>query len=131
MDVWRGYASELVLNAQTAAATGPAAAATKAALDAKSKASAIIRTATIGTQGAAQIAAAIGGYIAKNVSAAEDSGGGLAATPTLIDSTPYSYARTIQTQEEEDMLNRPYFVKVTDIMDGIETHNVQVSESSF
>jgi hypothetical protein len=65
MDVWKSYSAELVLNAQTAAATGPAAAPTKAALDAKSLVSAIAKTASLGATGAANIAAAVGGYIAK------------------------------------------------------------------
>lgn len=134
MDVWRGYAAELPVNAQTAAATGPAAAATKAALDGKSLATAIIRTTAIGAQGTAQLAAAIGGYIAKTTAAAsEDSSGsvGVATTPTLIDSTPYSYTRTVQSQEEYDALNRPIWVSVEDISNGL-GHQVSVrDESSF
>jgi hypothetical protein len=134
MDVWRGYSAELLVNTQTAAATGPAAAATKAALDAKSLASAIIRTTTLTIEGGAQIAAAVGGYIAKSTAAAsEDSSGGVgvAATPTLIDSTPYSYTRTVQTQEEYDALNRPIWVSVEDISNGL-GHQVNVrDESSF
>ena len=136
MDVWRGYAAELPVNAQTAAATGPAAAATKAALDAKSLATAIIRTTTIGAQGTAQLAAAIGGYISKSMASASadgEGGGsvGVATTPTLIDSTPYSYTRTVQTQEEYDALNRPIWVSVEDISNGL-GHQVNVrDESSF
>lgn len=136
MDVWRGYAAELPVNAQTAAATGPAAAATKAALDAKSLATAIIRTTTIGAQGTAQLAAAIGGYISKSMASASaggEGGGsvGVATTPTLIDSTPYSYTRTVQSQEEYDALNRPIWVSVEDISNGL-GHQVSVrDESSF
>ena len=134
MDVWRGYAAELPVNAETAAATGPAAAATKAALDAKSLTSAIIRTATIGTQGAAQIAAAVGGYIAKSQASMNDGsngGGTVGATPTLIDSTPYSYTRTVQTTEEEDEMNRPIYVMVTDIEEGLGHRATVTNESSF
>ena len=132
MDVWRGYAAELPVNAETAAATGPAAAATKAALDAKSLTSAIIKTATLGTQGTAQIAAAIGGYIAKKAATpSEDSGAGVAATPALISTEPYSYTRTVQSTEEEDMLNRPLFVTVTDIEDGLNQRVTVTNESSF
>lgn len=134
MDVWRGYAAELPVNAETAAATGPAAAATKAALDAKSLTSAIIRTATIGTQGAAQIAAAVGGYIAKSQASMNDGsngGGTVGATPTLIDSTPYSYTRTVQTTEEEDEMNRPIYVTVTDIEEGLGHRATVTNETSF
>lgn len=135
MDVWRGYAAELPINAMTAAAAGPGGAAVaKAALDAKSLTSAIIRTATIGTQGAAQIAAAVGGYIAKSQASMNDGsngGGTVGATPTLIDSTPYSYTRTVQTTEEEDEMNRPIYVTVTDIEDGLGHRATVTNESSF
>ena len=137
MDVWRGYAAELPVNAATAAATGPLTApAMKAALDGKSLATAIIRTTTIGAQGTAQLAAAIGGYISKSMASASaggEGGGsvGVATTPTLIDSTPYSYTRTVQTQEEYDALNRPIWVSVEDISNGL-GHQVNVrDESSF
>lgn len=136
MDVWRGYASELPVNAQTAAASGPAAAATKAALDAKSLAAAIIRTSTLAVQGTSQIAAAIGGYIVKsNASASESAGGGstgVGVTPAVINSAPYEYTRTIQTEGDVDMLNeRPVIVKVVDIEDALNARDVRVSESSF
>lgn len=136
MDVWRGYASELPVNAQTAAASGPAAAATKAALDAKSLAAAIIRTSTLAVQGTSQIAAAIGGYIVKsNASAAESAGGGstgVGVTPAVIDSTPYSYTRTVQTEEDVNMLNQtPIWVSVTDIESGLGQRAQVVGESSF
>lgn len=56
-DIWSGYAKEVgAINAETAAATGPAAAATKAVLDAKSLVSAIANTATIAATAASQIA---------------------------------------------------------------------------
>lgn len=134
MDVWRGYAAELPVNAETAAATGPAAAATLAALNAKSLTAAIIKTAAIGTQGTAQLAAAVGGYIAKNAATPSEDGGtgaGVAATPALIETTPYSYTRTVQSTEEEDMLNRPIFVTVTDIEDGLGQRATVTNESTF
>lgn len=136
MDVWRGYAAELPLNAETAAATGPAAAATKAALDAKSLAAAIIKTSAIGVQGTAQIAAAVGGYISKSKAASMDSEGGSAgvgigATPTLIDSTPYSYTKTVQTTEEEDKLNQPIWVSVVDVENALGQQAKVKTESSF
>ena len=132
MDVWRGYAAEMPVNAETAAATGPDAAATKAALDAKSLTAAIIKTAAIGTQGTAQIAAAIGGYIAKNAATpSEDSGAGVAATPALISTEPYSYTRTVQSVEEEDQLRAPVWVSVEDISSALDQKVVVRNESSF
>lgn len=137
MDVWKSYGAELVLNAQTAAAAGPGAAPTKAALDAKSLASAILRTTSLGATAAANIAAASMGTIAKIRSYNEQLEGlgsssiGATVTPQLIDSTPYTYTRTLQTAEEIDEMNKPIYVKVTDIEDGLE-HKVRVTdESSF
>lgn len=134
IDVWRGYSAELPVNAATAAAAGPAAAAVKAGLDAQSLASAILRSTAIGAEGTAQVAAAIGGYISKSSSNSLSSEGGttgLGATPTLIDSSPYSYTRTVQTTEEEDELNRPIYVTVTDIEDGLKQKVTVTNESSF
>lgn len=137
MDVWKSYGAELALNAETAAATGPAAAATKAALDAKSLASAIIRTAALGTAGAANIAAATMGTISKVQSLKDDGGGGggaagVTANVAEIDSTPYTYTRTLQTSEEEDVIyNKDIWVSVSDIESGL-NHKVKVTdESSF
>lgn len=39
----------------------------------------------------------------------------VAQIPQVIDSTPYSYSRNLQTEEEEEQLNQPIFVSVTDI----------------
>lgn len=137
MDVWKSYGAELALNAETAAATGPAAAATKAALDAKSLASAIIRTAAIGTAGAANIAAATMGTISKVQSLKDDGGGGggaagVTANVAEINSEPYTYTRTLQTSEEEDVIyNKDIWVSVSDIESGL-NHKVKVTdESSF
>lgn len=51
--------------------------------------------------------------------------------PIIGDSTPYTYTRTIQTQDEEDRMNQPIWVSVEDISSGL-GHQVQVKdESSF
>ena len=109
----------------------------KAALDAKSLAAAILRTTSLGATAAANIAAASMGTIAKIRSYNEQLEGlgsssiGATVTPQLIDSTPYTYTRTLQTAEEIDEMNKPIYVKVTDIEDGLE-HKVRVTdESSF
>lgn len=133
--IWKGYSTEVgVINAQTAAAAGVGAAGVKAALDAKSLVSAIAKTTSLAGTAVAQIAAARNGQIASNNNFASEGGsvgGGVGATPALMDSTPYTYSRTIQTTEEEERLNQPIIVRVSDILDGIETHNVQVTESTF
>lgn len=137
MDVWKGYAAELPLNAETAAAAGPGAAAVKGALDAKSLTAAILRTTGLAANGAANIAAATMGTISTirglNAQMADLSSAAAVATPTpqLIDSTPYTYARTLQTQEEEDEMNRPYYVLVTDIQEGLKQKVTVTNESSF
>lgn len=138
MDVWKGYAAELPLNAETAALAGPGAAAVKAGLDAKSLTTAILRTTGLAATGAANIAAATMGTIstikglnAQMADLGSSSAGVAAPTPQLIDSTPYTYARTLQTQEEEDEMNRPIYVTVTDIEDGLKNKVTVTNESSF
>lgn len=132
MKVWQSFAAEKVANAETAAATGPAAAATLAALNAKSLISAIAQTAGLAATGSANIAAAIAGTIAKSNSMNSDDGGGsVSVSPQMIDSTPYSYTRTVQTQEEEEQLNRPVWVSVQDIGSALDRVRVVEEEASF
>lgn len=136
MGIWKGYAAEKVVNAETAAATGPAAAVTLAGLEAKSLAMAILQTAAMGTMGAAQMAAAIAGNISAKKSI-DGMGGGQSATagtvaaPAVIDTTPYSYTRQIQSTEEEALLNQPIWVSVVDIENEMNKVSVRDSESSF
>jgi hypothetical protein len=135
MGIWRGYALEKVANAETAAAAGPAAAPTLAVLNAKSLAAAILQTTAMGVMGAAQIASAISGTISnkKSIDAGEDNGGvaGTIAAPAVIDTTPYSYTRQVQTTEEEEKLNQPIWVSVTDIESGLYHAKVVQNESSW
>lgn len=133
MDVWRGYASELKVNAETAAATGPAAAATKAALDAKSLASAILRSIGIGATAASQLAAARGNYISTTTSLRDESSAGASvASVAPVQETPYTYTRTIQTEEDIDVINsRPVWVSVKDIESGLNKAKVRDEETSF
>lgn len=134
MDVWRGYAGELVVNAQTAAAAGPAGAATKAVLDAKSLASAILRTTGLAATALAQLAAARGSYISNTSGFNELSAGstsGAIASPETIDSSIYSYYQERQSLEMEQLMNRPVYVLVSDIEEGLNTSKVRVEESTF
>lgn len=136
MSVNKSLAAEYVLNAETAAATGPAAAATKATLDAKSLIVANIRKASLIVNGVTAAAAAVGKTIAniKSLGGDSDAGGGAGATaaPQLIDSTPYSYTRQLQTDvEREEMLNTPIYVRVTDIESVQARVRVTDQESSF
>lgn len=133
--IWKGYSTEVgVINAQTAAAAGVGAAGIKAALDAKSLVSAISKSASLAGTAIAQITAASNGRIVSNNNFAAEGGsvgGGVGATPALMDSTPYSYSRTIQTTEEEERLNAPIWVSVEDISSAL-SHQVTVTdESSF
>ena len=136
MSINKSLAAEYVLNAETAAATGPAAAATKALLDQKSLIVANIRKAALVVNGVAAAGAAIGKSIASIQGLAgdsSDSGGGSAtAAPQLIDSTPYSYTRELQTDvEREEQLNTPIYVRVTDIESAQARVRVTENESTF
>lgn len=135
MSIWRGYADEKIANAKTAAGTGPAAAGTLAALNAKSLTSAILQSVGLAAMGAGQLAAIAGNHISgmASISQGSESGGTSAtATPTaIIDSTPYSYTRTLQTAEESEELNKPIYVTVTDIENGLERNRVRIAETTF
>ena len=129
--IWKGWATE---TGEINPASAHGNAIVLAGLNAASTLSAVAKSASLAATATAQIAAAKGKYIvAENNMIADNGGGGggVGATPALMDSTPYSYSRTIQTTEEEERLNQPIVVRVSDILDGIETHNVQVTESTF
>lgn len=53
------------------------------------------------------------------------------ATPVIGDSQPINYTRNLTTAEEEDQMNQPIYVKVTDIEDGINGRRAQIQNSSF
>lgn len=53
------------------------------------------------------------------------------AEPTLVESQPFTYTREAQTFEEEDRLNQPLFVSVTDINNVQSRVKVVDDESSF
>lgn len=131
--IWKGWATETgEINPITAAGN----AYVLAGLNVASTISAVAKTAGLAATAAAQIAAAKGKYIvAKNNSIAESGGGGgsvgVGATPALIDTTPYTYSRTVQTAEEEDRLNAPIYVTVTDIEEGLGHKATVTNESSF
>ena len=135
--VWKGYITETsTINPQTAAAAGAGAVAAEGALNAKSLVSAIAKSTSIAATAAAQIMAARNGVVASvnNFSgeSAGESGGGVGVTPVLIDSTPYSYTRTVQTEEDVQNLNQqPIWVSVTDIESGLGHRAQVVDESSF
>ena len=128
-DVWANYAAELKSNTRTFGTV------LGAAFNAKSLAAAIIRTAGLATMGAANIAAASMGTIAKvrsiEAQGTEAGATGVAAAPAQIDSTPFSYTRTVQTQDEIDQLNRPIWVSVKDIDSAQANVRVTDQESTF
>ena len=131
MDLWKAYAAEQVANAETAAATGPAAAATLAALNAASLTKAIVGTAGLAAQGIAQLAALNSGSISSAGGNGMDNSG-TAAVPSTIESNPYTYTRNLQTAEEEDALNtKTMFVSVQDINAAQAQVKVTDRESTF
>lgn len=136
MSVWKGYAAETgVINTETAAATGPAAAATKAALDAKSLTSAILKTAMITTNATASMTAAIAGTVASLKGMSSSAGSSAAATPTIDPYQP-NYTANLTSQTETDnlvnaMSNANIWVSVSDIERGLGKAKVTQEESTF
>ena len=137
--IWKGWATETgTINPETAAAYGPGAAGALAVLNTKSTISAIAKTVGLAATATAQIAAAQGKYVvAKNNMQAEEGGGGggsvgVGATPALIDSSSYTYAREMQTLSAIDEINnRQYFVSVVDIESALNQKVIVTDESSF
>lgn len=134
MGIWEAYGKEKIVNAETAAAAGGGGAITLASLNAKSLASAIVQTAAMATQGAANMAAATMGTISKlnsfNSASSSSSVSPIAAIQP-IDSS-YSFGETEQSVEGEDVINqRPLWVSVQDIRDGLRRVEVVDRESSF
>lgn len=128
MSLWKAYAGKTAANNTLVA---PPAIAAANALD---LASTIAQTVGMATMGAANMAAAIGGYVSNVKSIkGEESGGGAAAVaaPAQIDTTAYTYTRQLQTQEEEEALNRPIWVSVSDIERGLNSVKVREEESTF
>lgn len=136
VSTWIGYITETSeINPRVAKAAGLGSLAALAALNAISLGKAIAKTAGLAATAAGQIAAARGGYIS-NVSSLRGDGGGDAAAasvsaPVEIESQPFTYARTVQTFEEEDRLNQPIFVSVTDIDNVQNRVRVTENESSW
>ena len=129
--IWKGWATE---TGEINPASSHGNAIVLAGLNAASTLSAVAKSASLAATATAQIAAAKGKYIvAENnmIAGNGGAGGGVGATPALMDSTPYEYTRTIQTTEEEDRLNAPIFVTVTDIEEGLAHRATVTNESSF
>lgn len=129
VSTWVAYANERKANATL---TVPY---LIAAANAASLINAVATTAGLVATAVGQIAAAKGGYIS-NVNSIRDEGsassaGASVSVPTEIDSTPYTYSRTVQTAEEEDRLNQPIWVSVTDIESGLNNKVRVTDESSF
>ena len=128
MSLWKAYAGKTAANNTLVA---PPAIAAANAID---LASTIAQTVGMATMGAANMAAAIGGYVSnvKSIKGGEEGGGAAAvAAPAQIDTTAYTYTRQLQTQEEEDALNRPIWVSVSDIERGLNNVKVREEESTF
>ena len=129
MSLWKAYAGKTAAN--NTLVLPPAI----AAANAVDLASTIAQTVGMATMGAANMAAAIGGYVSnvKSIKGEEGGGGAAAAVaaPAQIDTTAYTYTRQLQTQEEEEALNRPIWVSVSDIERGLNNAKVREEESTF
>lgn len=105
-----------------------------AGLIAISKARAIMDTTSLAAAGAAQVAAAVGGYIAKNKSAegSSSAAGAAPTTPEVVQPEPYRYTRNVQDAEDIDYLNqRPIVCSIVDIENAAAARKVRVEEVSF
>ena len=128
MSLWKAYAGKTVAN--NALGLPPAI----MAANAIDLASTIAQTVGMATMGSANMAAAIGGYVSnvKSIKGGEEGGGAATvAAPAQIDTTAYTYTRQLQTEEEEEALNRPIWVSVTDIERGLNSAKVREEESTF
>ena len=128
MSLWKAYAGKTVANNTLVAPPAIAAA------NAVDLASTIAQTVGMATMGAANMAAAVGGYVSnvKSIKGGEEGGAASAvAAPAQIDTTAYTYTRQLQTEEEEEALNRPIWVSVTDIEQGLNNVKVREEESTF
>ena len=128
MSLWKAYAGKTAAN--NTLVFPPAI----AAANAVDLASTITQTVGMATMGAANMAAAIGGYVSnvKSIKGGEEGGAASAvAAPAQIDTTAYTYTRQLQTQEEEEALNRPIWVSVSDIERGLNSVKVREEESTF
>ena len=144
MDIWSGYSKETsVINTQTAAATGPLAVGTKAALDAKSLISAIAKTTSISAQAATNIASIRSGNLSS--AGASNMGGGNAASISS-NATSYSpsYSQSVMGKSDIEQLQNvvssgvsegtqriKVFVTAQDIMEKENEIKVSVEESTF
>lgn len=127
MSLWKAYAGKTVANNTLVAPPAIAAA------NAVDLASTIAQTVGMATMGAANMAAAIGGYVSntKSIKGGEEGGAAAVAAPAQIDTTAYTYTRQLQTEEEEEALNRPIWVSVSDIERGLNSVKVREEESTF
>ena len=127
MSLWKAYAGKTAANNTLVAPPAIAAA------NAVDLASTITQTVGMATMGAANMAAAIGGYVSnvKSIKGGEEGGAATVAAPAQIDTTAYTYTRQLQTQEEEEALNRPIWVSVSDIERGLNNAKVREEESTF
>lgn len=127
MSLWKAYAGKTAANNTLVAPPAIAAA------NAVDLASTIAQTVGMATMGAANMAAAVGGYVSnvKSIKGGEEGGAAAVAAPAQIDTTAYTYTRQLQTQEEEEALNRPIWVSVSDIERGLNNVKVREEESTF
>lgn len=130
MSLWTAFAKKKVANTQL---INPIAIASANALD---LATTIAQTAGMATMAGAQIAGAIGGYVAQ-VNSISQMGGGENSTPAnttptgVIDTSSYTYTRELQTQEEKEQNQKSIVVYVDDIKKALDNRDVVNVETSF
>lgn len=104
-----------------------------AGLIAASKTMSNLNIASLAAAGAANIAAAVGGYIAKNTaSSGEGVGVSTPAVPNVVEQAPYEYIRNVQTTEDVDYLNQqPIYCSIVDIENAQGRRVAIKEETSF
>lgn len=129
MSLWTAFAKKKVANTQL---INPVAIASANALD---LATTIAQTAGMATMAGAQIAGAIGGYVAQVNSISQM--GNETPTPTnttptgVIDTSSYTYTRELQTEEEKEQNQKSIVVYVDDIKRALDNRDIVNVETSF
>lgn len=131
--IWRAYAMEKVANAETAAATGPAAAVTLAALNTKSLVSAIAQTGTIVATSAAGIASLNSGSLSSASSSISSAATpSVSATPTVSQTYTLNQDYSGQLSSLESSFKSQQVVLVVDDVTKVQDTSTRVqTQASF
>ena len=87
---------------------------------------------SLAAAGAAQLAAAVGGYISKNAANSDGGSSSIATVPQVAETSPIQYTTNVQNENDVDNLNvQPIYVTVTDIENGLGRKAQVTNETSF